>query len=182
MRSAGRQPSLRRRLLLGLLVPTGVVAVVLGAGGSLLIHEVVQATSDRLLDGSVLAIAERIAVEDGELTVDLPRVALGMLETRTHDSVYYNVTYQGAVVTGYGDLPLPDVAAMVPGETAHRDALYRGVPVRIAAGARRVYGRPDPVLVQVAQTVNARRALERGMLLGLAGLEAALLGLVALAA
>jgi Two-component sensor kinase N-terminal. len=48
---------------------------VLGIGGMVLIQRVVETTHDRLLDGSVLAIAERVGVEDGELTVDLPQVA-----------------------------------------------------------------------------------------------------------
>jgi two-component system sensor histidine kinase TctE len=48
-----------------------------------------------LLDGSVLAIAERVGVEDGELTVDLLQLALGMLESQSHDSISYSVSYLG---------------------------------------------------------------------------------------
>jgi two-component system sensor histidine kinase TctE len=71
------RPSLRRTLLTNLVAPAIVLAVVLGIGGMVLIQRVVETTHDRLLDGSVLAIAERVGVEDGELTVDLPQVALG---------------------------------------------------------------------------------------------------------
>jgi two-component system sensor histidine kinase TctE len=67
-----------------------------------MISNVVEAAHDRLLDGSVLAIAERLTVdEDNEVTVDLPPVALGMLESQAHDSIYYNVTYDGTLVTIY---------------------------------------------------------------------------------
>jgi two-component system sensor histidine kinase TctE len=65
------------------------------------------------------------------------------------------------------------------GETGHRDGAYRGKTVRIGAQARQVYGRPGLVLVAVAETVQARRVVEREMLIGLAVLEAGLIGLIA---
>jgi two-component system sensor histidine kinase TctE len=173
------RPSLRRTLLTNLVAPAIVLAVVLGIGGMVLIQRVVETTHDRLLDGSVLAIAERVGVEDGELTVDLPQVALGMLESQSHDSIYYSVTYLGELITGYKDLPLTGFDRLKAGETGHRDGGYRGKPVRIGAQARQVYGRPGLVLVAVAETVQARRAVEREMLIGLAALEAGLIGLIA---
>ncbi len=138
-----------------------------------------RAAHDRLLDGSVLAIAERLTVdEDNEVTVDLPPVALGMLESQAHDSIYYNVTYDGTLVTGYQDLPRPDLTRLAAGETTHWDAVYHGNPIRIAAQLRRVFGKPDPVLVEVGETTNARRVIEYRMLAGLGVLELGLLGLV----
>ena len=173
------RPSLRRTLLTNLVAPAIVLAVVLGIGGMVLIQRVVETTHDRLLDGSILAIAERVGVEDGELTVDLPQVALGMLESQSHDSIYYSVTYLGELITGYKDLPLTGFDRLKAGETGHRDGSYRGKPVRIGVQARQVYGRPGLVLVAVAETVQARRAVEREMLIGLAVLEAGLIGLIA---
>ena len=173
------RPSLRRALLTNLVAPAIVLAVVLGIGGMVLIQRVVETTHDRLLDGSILAIAERVGVEDGELTVDLPQVALGMLESQSHDSIYYSVTYLGELITGYKDLPLTGFDRLKAGETGHRDGSYRGKPVRIGVQARQVYGRPGLVLVAVAETVQARHAVEREMLIGLAVLEAGLIGLIA---
>ncbi|MBW8853193.1 MAG: sensor histidine kinase, partial [Bradyrhizobium sp.] len=128
---------------------------------------------------SVLAIAERVGVEDGELTVDLPQVALGMLESQWHDSIYYSVTYLGELITGYKDFPLAGFDRLKAGESGHSDGAYRGKTVRIGAQARQVYGRPGLVLVAVAETVQARRVVEREMLIGLAVLEAVLIGLIA---
>ncbi len=173
------RPSLRRTLLTNLVAPAIVLAMVLGIGGMLLIQRVVQTVHDRLLDGSILAIAERVGVEDGELTVDLPQVALGMLESQSHDSIYYSVTYLGELITGYKDLPLAGFDRLKAGETGHRDGAYRGKTVRIGAQARQVYGRPGLVLVAVAETVQARRVVEREMLIGLAMLEAGLISLIA---
>ena len=172
-------PSLRRRLMLNMLLPAVALAAALGVGGWLMIRNVVEAAHDRLLDGSVLAIAERLTVdEDNEVTVDLPPVALGMLESQAHDSIYYSVTYDGAPVTGYQDLPRPDLTQLAAGETTHWDAVYRRNQIRVAAQLRRVFGKPDPVLVEVAETTNARRAIEYRMLAALGGLELGLLGLV----
>lgn len=173
-----RVPSLRRRLLTRLLVPLGALAVGLGVGGSALIHGFVQSTHDRLLAGSTLAIAERLAVDDdnGEVTVDLPAVAFGMLESQARDSIYYNVAHEGGVITGYLDLPLPDISKMPTNVTVFRDATYRGHAVRVAAQIRRLYGVPQPVLVQVAETTSGRRAVEVDLLLWLTLLEVALVG------
>ncbi|PWC92080.1 sensor histidine kinase [Azospirillum sp. TSO5] len=173
-----RVPSLRRRLLTRLLVPLGALAVGLGVGGSALIHGFVQSTHDRLLAGSTLAIAERLAVDDdnGEVTVDLPAVAFGMLESQARDSIYYNVAHEGGVITGYLDLPLPDISKMPTNVTVFRDATYRGHAVRVAAQIRRLYGVPQPVLVQVAETTAGRRAVEVDLLLWLTLLEVALVG------
>ena len=174
-----RPPSLRRGLMTRMLLPALALALVLGLGGALVIRNVVETTHDRLLDGSVLAIAERLTVdEDGEVTVDLPRVALGMLESQAQDRIYYSVSYAGQLVTGYQDLPRADVATLEPGGTRHWNATMRGAAVRIAAQARRIYGKPDPILVQVAETRDARRALQWQLLTGLILLEAGLLGLV----
>jgi two-component system sensor histidine kinase TctE len=168
--------------MLNLLLPAAALCIVLGIGGALLIHGVVETTHDRVLDGSVLAIVERLAVDEGEVTVDLPQVALGMLESQAHDSIYYSVIYDGTLVTGYQDLPLIDVQRLEPGRTEHWDAAYRGFQVRVAAQARRVYGKPDPVLVAVAETTGARRMLEHRMLGGLILMEAGLIGVVGLLA
>lgn len=173
---ASRAPSLRRRLLTRLLVPLGALAVGLGAGGAALINRFVQSTHDRLLAGSTLAIAERLAVDDddGEVTVDLPAVAFGMLESQARDNIYYNVAMEDRVITGYLDLPRPDIAGMPANVTIFRDAAYRGHAVRIAAQVRRLYGVPQPVLVQVAETTEGRRAVAADLMLWLTVLEVAL--------
>jgi two-component system, OmpR family, sensor histidine kinase TctE len=177
-----RHASLRRRLLLNLLVPGAVLAAALAAGGGTLIHGVVQRTHDRLLDGSLLAIADRLGIEGGEITVDLPPAALGMLESQAQDSIYYSVRYGAELVTGYPDLPAPSPTWPAPGTRVHWSSFYKGREVRLAAEARKLYGKPMPVLVEVAETIRARSLLERQMLTGLAVLEAVLLLVIGLLA
>lgn len=174
-----RAPSLRRALLLNLLVPTSALAVALGLAGLLLIDRTIETAYDRVLDGSAKAIAERIAVEDGEISVDLPQVALGMLETRANDSIYYRVSYGKELVTGYQDLPLVDAATIPVGAIRHLDLRYKGTPVRVAVVAQPAYSKPFPVLIEVAETTNARAEAKRELLLALVALE---IGIIATAA
>jgi two-component system, OmpR family, sensor histidine kinase TctE len=178
--NAKRLPSLRRALLINLLVPTSALAVAFGLAGWLLINKTIESAYDRVLDGSVKAIAEKVAVEDGEITVDLPQVALGMLESRANDSVYYSVSYGQTLVTGYQDLPRADAAVLPIDTVEHFDSLYRRVPVRVAAMTQAVYGKPLPVLVEVAETMNGRVAVQRQLLLALAALEAAIIAAAAI--
>ena len=171
--------SLRRRLIAYLLAPVLATAILLGIGGAVVIDQVVTAFHDRVLDGSVQAIAERLTMEDGEVTVDLPAAALGMLESKARDNVYYGVTHRGQLVTGYEDLAAPDPALLPIGKITHRDGVYHDMAIRIAAVERRLYGEAEPVVVQVAETTNGRAAQELRLLFGLAVLEAVLIGLSA---
>jgi two-component system sensor histidine kinase TctE len=168
-------PSLRRSLLINLLVPTTVLGVALGFAGLLLIDRTIETAYDRVLDGSVKAIAERVTVEDGEISVDLPQVALGMLETQANDSVYYSVSYGGSLVTGYKDLPSVDMTSVPVGTIKHFVSQYKGVPIRMSAMAESVYGKPLAVLVEVAETVSGRTAARQELLLVLAVLEIAMI-------
>lgn len=170
-----RSISLRRVLLLKLLFPTSALAAILGVGGALLINRTIEAAHDRVLDGSVRAIAERVTVEEDEIAVDLPAVALRMLETPAPDSVYYRVSYQDKLVTGYADLPGMDVTHIAPGTVGYANLTYLGRPIRLAGLPALVYGKPAPILIEVAETRLARGETERQLYIALAGLEAVLI-------
>lgn len=173
-------PSLLRRLLWTLVGSLTAVAIVLGAGGAWLIDRIVEGTADRLLGASARAIAETLAVEDGEITLDIPLFALGMLENNARDNVYYSVRHGSDLITGYPDLPYTTPRAIDVDQSTFRYARYRGAPVRIAAEARSLPRVQDAIVVQVAETLDARRELARRMLVGLAFLEAVLVGFAAL--
>jgi len=174
VKTSGAANSLTTRLVVALAGPLVALALVLGLGGAWLIHGVVERSGDRVLAGSVGAIAETLALEDGELTLDLPPAAFGMLENPEHDNVYYAIRHQGRLVTGYPDLPFPE--EVPPRDTvAFRYAEHRGQEVRVAAVSRRIPRLKGTVVVQVAETLQARRALRARMVLGLVVLEAVLI-------
>ena len=159
--------SLRRRLLLWLLLSTAVI-------GSLALTDTYREAigtanivSDRVLVGSALAIAERVVVaEDGSLEVDIPYVALEMLTSAAQDRVFYRVDGPpGNFITGYQQLPL---LAEVQGQAAtYADAVFRGEPIRVATLMRSASTGINsvPFSVTVAETTIARRQLASAILL-----------------
>ncbi|WP_142848832.1 sensor histidine kinase [Telmatospirillum sp. J64-1] len=164
-----RSWSIRRRLLAWLLVP------LIGGNAIMLLEARITAIAtadevfDRLLLASAMAITERVVVDDGEVEVDLPYVALEILSSTSHDRVYYRVAGpEDSFVTGYPDLPPPprDLVLRV-GEPSYYDAVYRNERVRIVViggffSDRRSSGNFS---VQVAQTRWERSALADAMVL-----------------
>ncbi|WP_204326433.1 sensor histidine kinase N-terminal domain-containing protein, partial [Stenotrophomonas maltophilia] len=79
---------------------------------------------------------------------------------------YYTIRYQGRALTGYGDLP-----QISPGgsedDTAFGDARYLNRDIRIVAKTRRLPGLDAPVLIEVAETLDARKADTDRLLTGL---------------
>lgn len=172
--------SLTARLLVALIVPTATLALVLGVGGALIIDSIVESVNDRLLDASARSIADTLALEDGEVTLDLPPSAFGMLENDERDNVYYSVRVGGELLTGYPDLPQVAADPAKTDDTVFAYAAYRDAPIRVAAIVRRVPRVEAPVVVQVAETLDARSSLGWRMLAGLLVLETLIVGLLVL--
>jgi two-component system sensor histidine kinase TctE len=162
----GAAYSLRRRLLLLLLLPViaiGVLALLDTWRDAL---ATANAVSDRVLAGSALAIAERVVVsEDGVLEVDVPYVALEMLTSAAQDRVFYRIDGPpGTFITGYHALPTFDPGAE---EIAYADNSFRGEPIRVAVLERAASSGVSaiPFTVTVAETTIARTQLAQSILL-----------------
>lgn len=154
------------------------LALVFGAGGALLINRMVERVHDRLLEASTRAVADTLAVDQGRVTLDLPPAAFGMLENDARDNVYYSVRAPQGLVTGYDDLPVAQSPAL--GVTRFRYVDYRDRRVRIASEARRLPRIEGLVVVQVAETLDARHGLANQLLLALGALEISIIALTAL--
>jgi len=172
--------SLASRLLGGMVVPMVVLAVALGVGGAWAIAATVESVNDRILSAASRGIADSLAVEGDEITIDLSPAIFGMLENNARDNVYYSVRYRGRILTGYADLPQISPDATADTDLTFRDDVYRDHAVRIVAEARRLPQVQEPVIVEVAETLDARQRTTRRLLIGLALLEATLIGVAAL--
>lgn len=158
-----RTYSLRRRLLLGLFVALAGIGLVALSDVWREAVETSNTASDRVLAGSVLAIAERVIVtESGALEVDVPYVALEMLTSAAQDRVFYRVDGPEGFITGYDTLPTGASA----GSPRFFDAEFRGEPIRVAllqraasSGARAI-----PFTVTVAETTIARSQLAQTLI------------------
>ena len=177
MRVGPRPASLRRTLLLGILLPVlGLVAL---NTFSLYREALDTATTayDRTLLASAKTISEQIDVsgfdDEAVFSARVPYAALEAFEADNQSRLVYKVSsLKGGVVSGYEDLPIwtgkvplrPAYAALVD----FYDDQYRGRPVRVAALVQPVAstrGRGIAV-IQVAETLELRETLARDMLIG----------------
>src|SRR5438270_13556171 len=128
----------------------------------------VDSAYDKSLHAAALAISEHLRMSGSRPVVDIPPVALEMLDTEDQDRVFYSVTYrapgQGDVfMTGYDDLPRSTDAPA--GHMVFYDASYRGEPLRVVALYTAMPAYPPVIVVtEVAQTFAGRQALVRSIL------------------
>lgn len=179
-----RNRSLRRRLVISLLVPLLVIS-------SLMLFEVrsnaVSSTNqafDRALLSSALAIADRVVLIGGKIEVDVPYVALEMLTSAAEDRVFYQVsTAQGEFITGYEDLPpVPENLLPLREEPVFYDAVYNGENVRIGALSRYVASvrKATRFQVFVAETMGTRTQLSEDILASAAARQIFLIAIAAM--
>ena len=158
--------SIRRRLLLWLLLSTLLFGTLALVDTWREAERMSEALSDRVLAGSALVIAERASLgDDGQIVIDIPYGALEMLSSAAEDRVFYRVDGPpDHLVTGYPDLPV--AAAVQGGDPVFTDAHFGGEEVRVASIARGASTGIDevPVVVTVAETTNARDLLTRSIL------------------
>jgi two-component system sensor histidine kinase TctE len=183
--------SLRARLLLGLLVP--VLALVLFNSWGL--YRQALRAADVAYDRTLLATAKSIGEmlylrrDDGQvqLHATVPYAALEAFETDLRSRLYYRVTgFDGELISGFENLPRwqgriparPPYAALVD----FYDGQYQGVPVRMAVLLQPVASElgQGMATIQVAETLDLRRALAREVLLDTLWRQALLLGVIAL--
>lgn len=158
--------SLRRRLLLWLTLATTALGVIALADTWREAVRTAQGLSDRVLEGSALAIAERVTVDEGGgLEVDVPFAALEMLASAAEDQVFYRVDAPaGRFLTGYEALQL-----VALGETGigFADGMFGAVPIRSATLMRRISTGSESLAftVTVAESTLARTELARTILI-----------------
>ncbi|MFE1602952.1 sensor histidine kinase [Methylobacterium sp. ID0610] len=157
-----RTPSLFLRLVT-------VLGLVLAAGAGLLLATAwtsarlaADQAYDRLLVGAALQIAETIASDGREITVDPPFSAFETLGLAPRDRIFYKVVDPAdALLTGSADLAVPVDRSRLAEGPLLLDAAHRGEPVRVVVTGRYVPDGPKPgwAAVVLAQTREARSAL-----------------------
>jgi two-component system sensor histidine kinase TctE len=133
--------------------------------------------NDRILGAASRAIADSLTVEDGQVTLDLSPAIFGMLEDNERDNVYYSVRHGGQTLTGYSNLPDIARAGLHDTQVVFGTAHYNGRDVRVVAEGRRLPGVAEPLVVEVAETMDTRRRASHRLLGWLAMLEVMLIGM-----
>ena len=183
--------SLRRNLLLGILLPVGLLVSIntVSLYGQAL--EAINTAYDRTLLASTKSIGEQLDVTgydaQATLRVTVPYAALEAFEADNQSRLFYRVSsLSGTLISGYAELPFwrgqisakPAYAALVD----FYDDTFEGTPVRVAVLMQPVAssnGRTMAV-IQVAETLELRRTLARSVLFDTLWRQALLLGVIAL--
>lgn len=174
--------SLRRRLLVAMFTAFFVIISVISVGLLSYARRAADRTYDFLLEGSAIAILERVSQTQDGIFVDLPPSALEILELATDDLVFYRIFQSdGETLTGDNDLPLPDHFRAEP-QHIFFDALYHGEEARFVLQSKMVVGAAAKhwIGVEVGQTRLGRNLLQSDLfnngMLGLTGI--ALVGMI----
>ncbi|WP_427911768.1 sensor histidine kinase [Ramlibacter sp. MMS24-I3-19] len=170
------QVSLRRYLLVGILLPVLALIVLNGVSLYRTALAALNTAYDRTLLASAKEIGEQLDVEgfdeNADLRATVPYAALDTFESDNRTRMFYRVSnLHGELVSGFADLPVwhgsiparPPYAALVQ----FYDDRFRGDDVRVAALLQPVAtprGRGMAV-VQVAETLELRRGAARQILL-----------------
>jgi two-component system sensor histidine kinase TctE len=135
--------SIRLRLLKWLIGPILLINLAGGALAYMLAWLPAQIAFDQSLSDAAGALGARLAIDHGQLRIDLPPQAEQALRNDAADSVYFVVRdAAGNMLAGDSDFPAlpPDAAVLSPAVPALRqeaplafDGVMRGEPVRIAA-------------------------------------------------
>ncbi|MBP6900523.1 MAG: sensor histidine kinase N-terminal domain-containing protein [Burkholderiaceae bacterium] len=174
-----RHATLRARLL-RLLIPGALL--VLGVGLWTTRGDAIRAADaafDRSLLGAIKGLDLNVSTASGGLSVEQPYRLFEFFELTASGTVHYRVaTDDGLVEIGSPDLPLP-ARPLKDGEPQFYDAAYLGQPVRVGALRRPLeppVGGSKRVLIQVAETTDARERFARTFVRQAVARDAVLLG------
>ncbi|MEO8118474.1 MAG: sensor histidine kinase [Rhodoferax sp.] len=159
----GHGLSLKRQLLLWLLLPQLVLLLVGGALSYRIALSYAEKGIDQSLTQSVLSLARQVKPVGSGLLIDFPRAAQDIIEQDPKDRVSYMVSSPpGSFLLGNGKLPGPPASASpVTGEPLLYNVAVDGKPMRVALldvnyGEA---GSPQRLRVQVAKSLAVQKRI-----------------------
>ncbi len=158
--------SLRRQLLAWLAAPLVVLWSISGVVDYDIAKRFVNLAYDRTLLEAALDIGRNIKQIDKQIYVDLPEVALQMLETRESGRLHFLVTGPGGeYISGNPELPSPTDDG--PDRVRYYDDEFRGRDIRLVALRQPVNpgSGQGTVLIRVGERLTVRAESARQLLL-----------------
>ena len=149
--------SIRRRLSLQLLSNAALLTLLLVFIVRSFAQQLAEQSQDNILMASVTSILDVSAIQQGELTVDIPYSAFSMLSNLSDDRVFYRIDKNGIFLTGYADLPNP-TSIQNTGSPIFSTQTYQDREIRVVTASRRLAleNQPIELRVSVAQTRNGQ--------------------------
>lgn len=156
-----KRASIRRQLLLWLLIPLLSLAIISTIIANILGFSLARDIYDKQLLNSADSVVARFKRQDGKLTVDLPPAALAILRHNNRDDFSFQVlSPDGQTISGDPRLPAPSEPALHASEATFRTETIKGRQMRLVC-----FPAPTPdftydhVVVQAAETRNTRTEL-----------------------
>lgn len=151
MSDASARSSIRRRLTVLLLSSAATLAVVLYFLFHDFARQLVEERRDNILAGPA-AILGAAAVQQGQVSIDIPYSVFSMPGTVSDDRVFYAISQDFTFLTGYQNLPQPKTATF-PGPR-FETLTYQGQLVRVITSERAlpINGKLAQLSASVAQT------------------------------
>ncbi|UZD90765.1 sensor histidine kinase [Cognatishimia activa] len=147
--------SLRNRLAFTLIGGAAILAILLYLVVRSYAAQIAQQGQDSILAASVTSILDAAILRDGQVEVDFPYASFSMLSTESDDRVFYGIYQDGALISGYDSLVVPEITT----ETGHifDTSAIQDAPVRTATASRILIGAQvrTVISVTVAQTQDA---------------------------
>ena len=156
--------SLRGQLLRQLLPPVAALLALATVIAYFPTIEPATAAYDQALIDVGLALGDRIEVDGGKYSLDLPRAAERMLRTDRYDSIYFHVSApDGSSIAGDEGMRPPPPDETPQDHVIAYDGMYAGKDVRAVAVLVPCNGKR--CMVQVAETTYKRQRLLRYIVL-----------------
>jgi len=156
--------SLRGQLLRQLLPPLAALLALATVIAYFPTIEPATAAYDQALIDVGLALGDRIQINGGRYSLDLPRAAERMLRTDRYDSIYFHVAApDGADIAGDEGMPQPPPDETPADHVIAYNGVYAGKDVRAVAVLVPCDG--QRCMVQVAETTYKRQRLLRYIVL-----------------
>ncbi len=149
--------SLRQRLTLTLIGGAMVLALLLYGAVRLYAAQIAQQGQDSILGASVTAILDAAILRKGVVEVDFPYAAMAMLSTGSDDRVFYAISQDGVLLSGYDGLIQLFGGQPQPQPSSFAAKTLDGAPLRVAMDSRTLVGAETRtvITVAVAQTQDA---------------------------
>jgi len=185
----GRQHSLRRYLLAGIVLPTTLFVSIDAVDGYRRALDAINTAYDRSLLASARYIGELLQLDEHGLKVEIPFAAMEIFDASTEGGMYYRISgFNGEFLSGHSDLPAytgpPPKRSTYAALVDFYETEYRGRRVRMAALYEPMSSSSQRgvALIQVAETLEVRERLARGLLVDTLLREALLIAVVAVVA
>lgn len=174
--------SIRRQLLFWILCPIVGLCLVDAVITYVIAINLATDAYDNTLIESAREVANRLEVEQGKISVDLPPAALEIFKEDDVDKLYYQVLDPSGNLIAGDAFASPVDLQEAEEEPDFVDSTLAGQPVRIAYMKFAVPGHPNRfVILQVAETVRKRQALISDIIIAVVSPQLVLIVLSALA-